>query len=133
MIRFPLNVRQAMIVDFAGTGATAVLAIVAAGFTADLTGLPEALIRGAGLALVPFLALVLAMAMAVKPARGGVVAVIAINIAWVIASFATMAFFVSPNAFGYAFITAQALAVALFAELQILALRNEGKAAGAYA
>ncbi len=131
MIRFPLNVRQAMIVDFAGTGATAVLAIVAAGFTADLTGLPEALIRGAGLALVPFLALVLAMA--VKPARGGVVAVIAINIAWVIASFATMAFFVSPNAFGYAFITAQALAVALFAELQILALRNEGKEAGAYA
>lgn len=131
MIRFPLNVRQAMVVDFVGTGATAVLAIAAAGFTAGLTELPEALIRGAGLALIPFLALVLTMA--VKPARGGVIAVIAINIAWVIASFVTMAAFVSPNAFGYVFITAQALAVALFAELQILAVRNEGKAARTYA
>ena len=131
MIRFPLNVRQAMVVDFVGTGATALLAITAAGFTAGLTELPETLIRGAGLALIPFLALVLAMA--VKPARGGVIAVIAINIAWVIASFVTMALFVSPNAFGYVFITAQALAVALFAELQILALRSEGKAGGAYA
>ena len=131
MIRFPLNVRQTMIVDLVGTGATAVLAIAAAGLTAGLTALPEPLIRGAGLALIPFLALVLAMA--VKPARGGVIAVIAINIAWVIASFATMALFVSPNAFGYAFVTAQALAVALFAELQILALRNESKAARAYA
>lgn len=130
MIRFPLTVRQAMIVDFTGTGATAVLAIAAAGLTAGFTGLPEALIRGAGLALLPFLALVLAMAF--KPARGGVIAVIAINIAWVIASFAAMALFVSPNAFGYAFVTAQALAVALFAELQILALRNESKA-NAYA
>ncbi len=130
MIRFPLNVRQTMVVDFVGTGATAVLAIAAASLTAGLTDLPEQLIRGAGLALIPFLALVLAMA--VKPARGGVIAVIAINIGWVIASFATMAFFVSPNAFGYTFITAQALAVGLFAELQILALRNENKAARAY-
>jgi hypothetical protein len=127
MIRFPLNVRQTMVVDFVGTGATAVLAIAAAGLTAGLTDLPEPLIRGAGLALIPFLALVLAMAL--KPARGGVIAVIAINLAWVIASFVTMAAFVSPNAFGYAFITAQALAVALFAELQILALRNEAKPA----
>ncbi|HSX53691.1 MAG TPA: hypothetical protein VLG14_00195 [Sphingomonas sp.] len=131
MIRFPLTIRQALTVDFVGTGATALLAIAAAGLTAGLTELPEPLIRGAGLALIPFLALVLAMA--VKPARGGVIAVIAINIAWVIASFVTMALFVSPNAFGYTFITVQALAVALFAELQILALRNEGKADRAYA
>lgn len=131
MIRFPLTVRQALTLDFVATGATAVLALTAAAFTAGLTGLPEPLLSGAGLVLLPFLALVLAMA--VKPARGGVIAVIAINIAWVIASFATIAFFVSPNALGYAFVTAQALAVALFAELQILALRNEGKAASARA
>ena len=54
MIRFPLNVRQAMAVDFTGTGATALLAITAASFTAGLTGLPEVLIRGAGLARIPF-------------------------------------------------------------------------------
>jgi hypothetical protein len=131
MIRFPLTIRQAMAVDFAGTGATAVLAIAAAGFTADLTALPEPLVRGAGLVLVPFLALVLAMA--VKPRRGGVIAVIALNIAWVIASIATLAFFVSPNALGYAFVVVQALAVGLFAELQILALRGEAKADGVYA
>lgn len=131
MIRFPLNVRQAMTVDLAGTGATALLAIAAAGFTAGLTGLPEPLICGAGLGLLPFLALVAAMAL--KPRRGGVIAVIAINIAWVIASFATVALFVSPNIFGYVFVTVQALAVALFAELQILALRNEAKAEGVYA
>lgn len=131
MIRFPLTIRQALALDFVATGATALLALTAAGFTAGLTGLPEPLIRGAGLVLIPFLALVLAMA--VKPARGGVIAVIAINIAWVIASFVTMALFVTPNALGYAFVTAQALAVALFAELQILALRNESKAGRAYA
>ena len=77
------------------------------------------------------LALVLAMAM--KPRRGGVIAVIALNIAWVIASIVTLALFVSPNALGYAFVIVQALAVGLFAELQILALRGESKADGAYA
>lgn len=127
MIRFPFTIRQAMTLDFVGTGATALLAITAAGFTAGLTELPEPLLRGAGLMLLPFLALVAAMAL--KPVRGGVIAVIAINIAWVIASVAVLAFFVSPNAFGYAFIVAQALAVGLFAELQILALRNEARLA----
>ncbi|WP_423604087.1 hypothetical protein [Sphingomonas sp. MS122] len=131
MIRFPLTIRQAMTLDFVGTGATAVLAIAAAGFTAGLTGLPEPLVRGAGLVLVPFLALVLAMA--VRPKRGGVIAVIALNIAWVIASIVTLALFVSPNALGYAFVIVQALAVGVFAELQILALRGEAKAGGVFA
>ena len=131
MIRFPLTIRQAMTLDLVGTGATALLAVTAAGFTAGLTDLPEPLVRGAGLALLPFLALVAAMAF--KPARGGVIAVIAINIAWVIASIAALTFFVSPNALGYAFVVAQALAVGLFAELQILALRSEGKTIGVYA
>ncbi len=127
MIRFPLTIRQALILDFVATGATALLALTAAGFIAGATDLPEPLLRGAGLALLPFLALVAAMAF--KPVRGGVIAVIAINIAWVIASIAVLALFVSPNALGYAFVVAQALAVGLFAELQILALRNEAKPA----
>ncbi|MCW4461249.1 hypothetical protein OK349_05985 [Sphingomonas sp. BT-65] len=131
MIRFPLTVRQALTLDFVATGATALLALTASGFTAGLTDLPEPLLRGAGLVLLPFLALVAAMAF--KPKRGGVIAVIAINIAWVIASIVTLAFFVSPNALGYAFVAAQALAVGVFAELQILALRGEAKADGVYA
>ncbi|WP_343521001.1 hypothetical protein [Sphingomonas sp.] len=122
MIRFPLTIRQALTLDFVATGATALLALTGAGFTAGLTELPEPLLRGAGMVLVPFLALVAAMA--AKPKRGGVVAVIALNIAWVIASIVTLAFFVSPNALGYAFVIVQALAVGVFAELQILALRN---------
>ena len=127
MIRFPLTIRQALTLDLVATGATALLALTAAGFTAGLTDLPEPLLRGAGLALLPFLALVAAMAL--KPVRGGVIAVIAINIAWVIASIAALALFVSPNALGYAFVVAQALAVGLFAELQILALRAEARPA----
>ena len=127
MIRFPLTIRQALTLDFVATGATALLALTAASFTAGLTELPEPLLRGAGLALLPFLALVAAMAL--KPRRGGVIAVIAINIAWVVASIAVLTFFISPNWLGYAFVAAQALAVGLFAELQILALRNEAKPA----
>lgn len=131
MIRFPLTIRQALAIDFVATGATAALALAAAGFTAGLTALPEPLLRGAGLVLLPFLALVAAMV--AKPRRGGVIAVIALNIAWVIASIAVLAFFVSPNALGYAFVVVQALAVGVFAELQILALRGEAKADGVYA
>jgi len=127
MIRFPLTIRQALTLDFVATGATALLALTAASFTAGLTELPEPLLRAAGLALLPFLALVAAMAL--KPRRGGVIAVIAINIAWVVASIAVLTFFISPNWLGYAFVAAQALAVGLFAELQILALRNEAKPA----
>jgi hypothetical protein len=58
--------------------------------------------------------------------RGGVRAVIAINVAWVLGSIAVL-FVFSPSLFG--FVIAQAVTVGLFAELQIVALKREPAAA----
>jgi hypothetical protein len=119
-----LFIRRVLLADGVVSGAAGVVMIVGAGFLAPLTNLPAELLAIAGVALLPWMIALVALARMVLVPRNGVKAVIAINALWVAGSIAVL-FMTAPTLFGYAFVIAQAVAVGLFAELQIVALRRE--------
>lgn len=118
--------RNALLVDAVATGATAALMIVGAGWLDGLLGLPVALMREAGLILVPFVAFVAWIGTRAQVSRGAVSAIIAVNVLWVVASICLLiGSWVAPTLLGYAFVIAQAAAVGLFAELQYIGLKRQ--------
>ena len=122
--------RNALLLDAAATGATGLLLIGGAGLLEGLLGLPAGLMRWAGLVLIPFVAFV-AWAGTREPASQGAVAlIIAVNVLWVVASVCLLlGGLVAPTLLGYAFVLAQAVVVALFAELQYVGLKRSGPVA----
>lgn len=116
--------RRVLGVDALVSGAAGLVMIIGAGLLAPLLDIPQPLLSIAGAALIPWFATLIAMSRMVLIPRAAVRAVIAVNIAWVLGS-AVVLIAVSPSLFGYAFVIAQALAVGLFAELQIVALKRE--------
>ena len=117
--------RQILVVDAAVSGAAGLLMTAGAPFLSPLLGLPESLLFWAGLALFPFVALLVVTARRGEASRLVVVNIIAINALWVAASFGLLVSgWVAPTLLGYAFVIAQALAVALLAELQFIGLRR---------
>lgn len=119
--------RNVLFADAIASGALAALVLGAPGLAAQLTGLPQAHLVGAGLILVPFVALVLAVATRKALPRGGVKAIVALNVAWVAASLILLAV-TAPTALGYAFVIAQAVAVGVLAELQVMGLKKSREA-----
>ena len=118
--------RFALLGDAVASGATGLLLAAGAGALASLLGLPEGLLRVAGLALLPYAAFV-AWIGARKDGvpRNAVRAVVAINLLWALDSALLLALGpVSPNGFGIAFVLAQALVVLGFAAMQWTALRG---------
>jgi hypothetical protein len=122
----PFSLRAALWIDAIASGATGMLGLVLAGPLSNWTDLPIALLRGAGVALIPFVVYLVVLATRDVVSQVGVRTVIGINVAWVIASAGlVVSGAVDPNAFGYVFVIAQGTAVALFAELQATALGRE--------
>jgi hypothetical protein len=126
----PQFLRYALIADAIASGATGLLMIAGAGFLSALLALPGGLLFEAGLILVPYVLLVAIVAsrpvIPVKP----VWFIIACNALWVLGSLILLTSgLVAPNALGYAFVIAQAAAVALLGELQYVALRRMSVAA----
>ena len=123
-----MNLRTILMADGVVSGVAGLAMALGAQTLGPLTGLPEALLQTAGVALAPWTVALIWLARSRTIPRPGVMAVIAVNIGWVLASVAVL--FVSPpTAFGYAFVIAQAVAVGVFAELQIIALRRAPAAA----
>src|SRR5688500_19306680 len=117
--------RRALVVDAVISGVTALLLVLAAGMLAPWLEVPEPLLRYAGVVLIPFVIYVALVARRDVVPRASVLAIIGLNFAWVAASlWLLLGGPIHPNAFGYAFIIAQALAVALFAEVQYVGLRR---------
>ena len=117
--------RRALVLDALASGATALLVIAIAELLEGLLGLPAALLRGAGMLLVPYVAFVVYAALRESIARPAVWTIIAANALWAVASVLLLVSgFVAPTALGYAFVIAQALVVALFAEIQYMGLRR---------
>lgn len=115
--------------DAAVSGAAALLMAAGAGLLGPFLGLPVPLLFWAGLALFPFVALLVTVARRENASRIVLFDIVLINAAWVFASFAVLVFgIVEPNVLGVAFVVAQALAVALFAVLQVSALRQAEEA-----
>jgi hypothetical protein len=94
--------RKALLLDAAASGVTALLLIAGAGLLDGLLGLPVALMREAGLILVPFVAFVAWVGTREEALRGAVWAIVAANALWVVASIGLLVSgWVAPTALGY--------------------------------
>src|SRR5215471_1136392 len=117
--------RNVLVLDAAASGATGLLLVAGAGVLEDLLGLPVALLREAGLILIPYVAFVAWAATREPIARGAVWAIIALNALWALASVGLLVSgLVAPTALGYTFVIAQAAVVALLGELQYAGLNR---------
>ena len=122
--------RRALLLDAAASGATALLAIAGAGFLEGLLGLPAALLRGAGLVLVPYVAFAIYAGTREAIPRPAVWVIIAANALWALASvLLLLSGLVAPTLLGYALVIGQAAVVALLGELQYIGLRRPMAAA----
>ena len=118
--------RNVLLLDAAASGATAALLIAGAGLLDGLLGLPVALMREAGLILVPYVAFVAWVGTREGIARGAVWAIVATNALWAIASVGLLVSgLVAPTILGTAFVIAQAAVVALLGELQYAGLKRQ--------
>ncbi|WP_439572230.1 hypothetical protein [Phreatobacter sp.] len=117
--------RRLLAFDAITSGAMGLKLAVGAGILAPWLGLPEGLLRAAGLMLVPF-AIAVAIAAARAPSsRAAVLSIAAVNALWVIASLGLLVSgLVSPGLLGMAFVAAQAVFVGVLAELQIIGARR---------
>jgi hypothetical protein len=117
--------RRALIADAFASAATGLLMLVAAGPLEQWLALPADLLRAAGASLLPFAAIVGWLALRETISRAGVWTVIALNALWVVDSVALLfTGWVQPAVLGYAFVLAQAAAVAVLAELEYVGLRR---------
>jgi hypothetical protein len=115
--------RRALLADAVMSGAAGLLMLLGAEVLAPLLGLPTALLRYAGLALIPFVAFVAYVGTRERLAPTSVWAVIVINTLWAAGSLLLLAW-LAPTLLGYVFVVAQATAVAVFGELQFIGLRR---------
>lgn len=117
------SLRTILYLDAAACVAMAIPLTVGAEPIAELTRLPQALLFFAGLGLFPAAGLIVAIARWFERGRA-VWLVIGGNAAWIAASLALVAGVVAPNAWGVAFILAQALAVAVLTGMEYGAVRS---------
>lgn len=121
----PGRLRRILLVDGLVSGTMGVLLVAAAQPLADWFGLSVPFVRWTGLLLVPFALSVLFLATRSTPPQNAVWALIALNVGWVVASAVVLlSGWINPTSTGVAFIIAQAMLVALFAEQQYVGLRQ---------
>jgi hypothetical protein len=116
--------RQALLADSVTSGACGLLMLIGAGLLAHL-GLPESLLRVAGGVLLPYAALVAWLGTRETVSRVAVWAVILGNVVWAADSLLLLlGHFVEPTRAGSVFVILQALAVGMYAALQLIGLRR---------
>ena len=123
LFRMSSFLRRVLLADALMSGAAGLLMLLGAGLLTQTLDLPATLLRTAGLILLPYAAFVVYVAN--RSQRVLVWAVILINALWAIDSVVLLlSGWVAPNALGYAFVLVQAVAVAVFAELEYVGLRR---------
>jgi len=124
--------RYVLLADGVVSGLAGLVMAAGASFLAPLLDLPQPLLLWAGIVLLPWCAALVFFSRRETTPRLALIDIAGINVLWVAASFGIMlAGLIQPNLLGIVFVTAQALAVALFAALQISVLRRSGVAAAA--
>ncbi|HEY0846374.1 MAG TPA: hypothetical protein VGE12_13480 [Noviherbaspirillum sp.] len=123
----PVFLRRVLLLDAATCVATGALLALGADFLSALFALPVMLLREAGIVLFPVAAFI-AFTATRKPLSPAMVwAVIGGNALWVAGSIGLLlSGWVAPSAIGQAFVVAQAVAVAVLAELEFFGLRKSG-------
>ncbi len=118
-----IPVRPVLALDAAGCLVGGVVLAAAAGALAEMMALPEGLLRGAGLVLVPWALFVGWLATWPQPGRRAVAWVAALNALWTVDSVLLLVFgWVAPNALGTGFVLAQAAVGGGFAAFQAASL-----------
>ncbi|MGE3286817.1 MAG: hypothetical protein AB7J32_12045 [Pseudonocardia sp.] len=110
----------ALLADAVVTGVNGLAYVAVAGPLEGLLGLPVGPMRIAGVFLLAFAAAVGLLGTRRRPPRGPALAVVAVNVVWVLASLAVDAATVA----GQLWVIAQAVVVATFAAVQAYALRR---------
>ena len=96
----------------------------------NLLEMPPKLLSYAGISLLPFTAGLLYIMSREHLSPAVVWTVIVLNVLWTVDSFLILATgWITPNELGYAFVGAQALAVAMFAGLEYAGLKKSAAAA----
>jgi hypothetical protein len=117
--------RGALALDAAACAATGLLLSLGAGTLAGMLGFPAEFLRGAGLVLLPCAALLAFFASRARLPRLAVHAVIGVNILWIADSLLILvAGWFAPSGLGVAFVLAQAAAVAVVTELEVIGLKR---------
>jgi hypothetical protein len=117
--------RNALALDAAACAATGLLLSVGAGALSGLLGFPVEFLRGAGLVLLPCAALLAFLANRARLPRFAIYAVIGVNILWIADSVLILvAGWFAPTTLGIAFVLAQAAAVAVVTELEVIGLKK---------
>lgn len=125
--------RTALLGDAAASGGMGLLLTAAAHPLASLLALPEPLLRGAGLVLLPYAGLVAWLGAQPRLPRWMVRGIVGVNLLWALDSLLLLALgLAAPNGLGAAFVLLQGTAVLGFALLQWAGLRR-GAALGAVA
>jgi len=115
--------RRTLAVDAATCAGFGALLVLFTQPLSELLGLPAALLHYAGIALFPCAALMI-LARTRRPlSRALAWLVVGGNAAWVLGS-ALVLLVAAPTGLGYAFVIAQAIAVAVLAELEFIGLRT---------
>ncbi len=134
MLNPSLFLRRAILADALMSGAAGMLLASAAGPLAPLLNLQETLLRETGVFFLVYAALVGFLGTRRSMPRMAVLAVIAANAFWAVASLAFLfGGLAAPNLLGTMFVAAQAFAVGVFAELQYIGLRRSRAAVAASA
>lgn len=115
-----LGLRSILVADAVASGAIGFLLIAGAGVLDSAFDLPAPFLRGVGVILLPWFALLVVIATRRVINRSAVRFVIGVNLGWVAASIVLpFTGWAKPNALGIAFIMVQAAAVVVFALAQI--------------
>lgn len=117
--------RNALALDAAACAGMGLLLATGAGPLAAPLGLPEGFLRGAGLVLLPCAALLGFLASRKLLPRLVVYAVIGGNLVWIADSIAILLLgWFAPTGLGIAFVLAQAAAVAIVTELEVIGFKR---------
>lgn len=114
---------RVLLVDAGTCVAMGAVLSLASGPLGELTGIPEPLLRYAGLSLFPVAAFIALVALRRDAGARWVWLVVSGNALWAAASFALLMGVIAPNPIGVAFIVVQALAVGALTWLEVLGLR----------
>lgn len=121
--------RRVLLADAATCVATGLLMMLGSGVLEKFLGLPTGLSRYAGIALLPFAALLVYLATREYLSPPVVWAVIVLNALWTVDSILLLlSGWIEPTGLGYAFVIFQAFGVAMFAALEYFGLRKSAMA-----
>jgi hypothetical protein len=121
--------RQALVADATTSAAFGLLMLIGAGPLSGVLGLPETLLRIAGLVLLPYAGFIGWLGVRETIQKPVAWAVVLGNALWAADSILLLASgWVAPTSAGYAFVIAQGLVVLMYAEFQYVGLRRSTEA-----